>query len=152
MKLMKEVIRINERQPGQVLRMIDGAFPDLKNVSIGILGLAFKPGTDDIRESPALPVVQQLSAKGAVIKAFDPVATNNAQKFFKDGNITYCDSVEQTVEGTDVVVLMTRWDEFARLPEILKNIAPQPIVIDGRRMLDKSRVNTYFGIGLGAPQ
>ena len=83
MNLMKEVIRINERQPGQILRMIDGVFPDLKKVRIGILGLAFKPGTDDIRESPALPVVQQLLAKGAVIKAFDPVAAKNAQEVFQ---------------------------------------------------------------------
>jgi UDPglucose 6-dehydrogenase/GDP-mannose 6-dehydrogenase len=152
MNLMKEVIRINERQPDQILRMIDSVFPDLKNVRIGILGLAFKPGTDDIRESPALPVVQQLSVKGAAIKAFDPVAANNAQKFFNDGNIKFCDSVRQTVEGTDVVVLMTRWDEFARLPEILKKVVPQPIVIDGRRMLEKSLIDTYLGIGLGSLQ
>ena len=152
MNLMKEVIRINERQPGQILRMIDGVFPDLKKVRIGILGLAFKPGTDDIRESPALPVMQQLLVKGALIKAFDPVAAKNAQKFLNDESIEYCDSVKQAVEGTDAVVLMTRWDEFAELPEILKKILPPPIVIDGRRMLDKSRISTYLGIGLGSLQ
>ena len=150
MNLMKEVIRINEQQPDQILHLIAGVFPDPRNVRVGILGLAFKPGTDDIRESPALPVVRRLLAKGAAIKAFDPVAAENARRFFNDERIEYCDSVQQTVAGTDVVVLMTRWDEFAGLPDILKDIAPQPVVIDGRRMLDKSRVNAYFGIGLGA--
>jgi UDPglucose 6-dehydrogenase/GDP-mannose 6-dehydrogenase len=152
MNLMKEVIRINERQPGQILQMIDSVFQDLNNVKIGILGLAFKPGTDDIRESPALPVVQQLLAKGAVIKAFDPVAANNARKFFNDERIEYFDSLQKTVEGTDAVVLMTRWDEFIQLPEILKEIVPKPIVIDGRRMLEKSRIESYLGIGLGTLQ
>ena len=150
MNLMKEVIRINERQPGQILQMIDSVFQDLNDVKIGILGLAFKPGTDDIRESPALAVVQQLLAKGAVIKAFDPVAANNAKKFFNDERIEYFDSLQKTVEGTDAVVLMTRWDEFTKLPEVLKEIVPQPIVIDGRRMLEKSRMETYLGIGLGS--
>jgi len=152
MNLMKEVIRINEQQPGQILRMIDAVFPDLRNIRIGILGLAFKPGTDDIRESPALSVVLQLLAKGAAIKTFDPVATENAQKFFSDERIMYCNSMQQAVEGTDAVVLMTRWEEFAKLPELLKEIVPQPIVIDGRRMLEKSRIKTYLGIGLGSPQ
>jgi UDPglucose 6-dehydrogenase len=150
MKLMKEVIRINERQPGQILQMIDSVFQDLNNVKIGILGLAFKPGTDDIRESPALPVVQQLLVKGAVIKAFDPVAANNARKFFNDERIEYFDSLQKTVEGTDAVVLMTRWDEFAELPKILNDIEQKPVVIDGRRMLEKSRIESYLGIGLGS--
>jgi UDPglucose 6-dehydrogenase/GDP-mannose 6-dehydrogenase len=152
MNLMKEVIRINERQPDQILHMIDELLPDLNQVRIGILGLAFKPGTDDIRESPALPVVQKLLAKGAAIKAFDPVAAANAQRFFNDDRIEFCDSMAQAVDGSAVVVLMTRWGEFARLPELLEEVTPQPIVIDGRRMLDKSRIQSYLGIGLGSRQ
>ena len=66
------------------------------------------------------------------------------KKFFNDERIEYCDSLQQTVEGTDAVVLMTRWDEFAKLPEVLKEIVPQPIVIDGRRMLEKSRIEYLF--------
>ena len=152
MNLMKEVIRINEQQPDQILRMIGDLFSDLSQARIGILGLAFKPGTDDIRESPALPVMQKLMDKGAAIKAFDPVAAINAKRFFNDDRIAYCDSMEQAVDGTDVVVLMTRWDEFAKLPELLEKVTPQPIVIDGRRMLDKSRIDNYLGIGLGKLQ
>jgi UDPglucose 6-dehydrogenase/GDP-mannose 6-dehydrogenase len=148
MQLLDAVIRVNERQPQQVLSLLKKRFPSLKGVRIAVLGLAFKPGTDDIRESPAIPIVKELLAQQVGIKAYDPVAKHEAQKLFGNHQIVYCDDLAQTLENVQVVLLLTRWEEFKRIPELLARLEPQPLVIDGRRMLDKRSIARYEGIGL----
>ncbi len=152
MQVLDAVVEVNARQPEHVLRLLDKHFPSLKGVRAAVLGLAFKPGTDDMREAPAIPVVQALQAQDAHVKAYDPVARHEAEKLFEARNIEYCDSLAQAVEEVDAVVLMTRWDEFQALPGLLSNGAAnsgqQPLVVDGRRMLDKHSVARYEGIGL----
>ena len=148
MKLLNAVVEINQKQPYEIVSLIKKHFSDLRKIRIAVLGLAFKPGTDDMRESPAIPVVRILSEMGAVIKAYDPVALEAAKKILGKHNITYCKSLRQTLDDVDVVVLITRWEEFMQLPELFANLKPQPLLIDGRRVLDKNRFSRYDGIGL----
>jgi UDPglucose 6-dehydrogenase len=148
MWLLDAVIRVNKQQPQQVVSLLKSRFPSLQGVRIAVLGLAFKPGTDDMRESPAIPIVKELLAQDAGIKAYDPVANHEARKLFGNRQIVYCDDLAQTVEDVQAVVLLTRWEEFERIPELLATLNPQAVVIDGRRMLDKHSVTRYEGIGL----
>jgi UDPglucose 6-dehydrogenase/GDP-mannose 6-dehydrogenase len=148
MQLLEAVIRINEDQPNKVLSILESYFPRLQGIRVAILGLAFKPGTDDMRESPAIPLIKELSARKALVKAYDPVANNNAQKLFNNRNIFFCDNLVETVQNVDAILLITRWEEFKTIPNLLRDLDPQPIVIDGRRMLDKRSVARYEGIGL----
>lgn len=150
MGLIQEVIRINEDQPTRVVELLERHYPDLGGVPVAVLGLAFKPETDDIRESPSIPVVKDLLKKKAVVKAFDPVATENARIVIGTEGIEYCKSLSQAVQGVAAVVVMTRWEAFNQLPELIRSSNPDVLVIDGRRMLDKSEVTHYAGIGLGA--
>jgi UDPglucose 6-dehydrogenase/GDP-mannose 6-dehydrogenase len=148
LSLLDAVIQVNKQQPQQVLSLLNRRFPSLQGMRIAILGLAFKPGTDDMRESPAIPIVRELLAQKVGIKAYDPVANHEARKLFGNHQIVYCDDLAQTLEDVQAVLLLTRWDEFERIPELLARLNPQPVVIDGRRMLDKHSVTRYEGIGL----
>jgi len=148
MSLLKAVIEINEEQPQQVLMRLKKHFDSLQGINIGVLGLAFRPGTDDMRESPAIPIVRELLSQGAVVKAYDPIAGRNANRVFGNGRFHVCDDLEKAITNVEAVVLVTSWDEFKSLPECLAHIDPQPLVIDGRRNLDKNSVARYEGIGL----
>ena len=110
--------------------------------------MAFKPGTDDIRESPALPVLEMLIREGARVTVFDPIATAALQSAYKDQPIAYASELDEAVRSADVIVLMTRWSEFNELPRLVANRQPQPLVVDGRRMLDRASIGRYEGIGL----
>jgi UDPglucose 6-dehydrogenase/GDP-mannose 6-dehydrogenase len=148
MPLLEAVITVNTQQPKQVLGLLEKHFPNLKARRIAILGLAFKPETDDMRESPAIPIVQHLLRQGASVKAYDPIAAHEARKIFGNGQIDYSETLPAAIEGAEAIVLLTRWQEFHALPHHLKNLSPQPLVIDGRRMLDKTQIARYEGIGL----
>lgn len=148
MQLLESVVRVNEQQPQQVLKLLKKKFPSFKGIRIAILGLAFKPGTDDMRESPAIPIVTDLLAGEAEIKAYDPVARYEAQKLFHSNNIAYCDTLPQAIDDVHAVVLLTRWEEFSEIPKLMAELDPQPLFVDGRRMLDKKSVTEYLGIGL----
>jgi UDPglucose 6-dehydrogenase/GDP-mannose 6-dehydrogenase len=148
MSLLQSVIRVNEEQPRQVIEILNRQFSTLKGLRLAILGLAFKPGTDDMRESPAIPIVKELLAAGARIRAFDPVAKTEAEKIFGAQQINYCEQLGDALDGADAVVLLTRWEEFAKLPDLLSGREPQPLVVDGRRMIDKKRLQRYTGIGI----
>jgi len=147
-RLLEAVMQINEQQPRQVLYLLKKHFPSLKGIRTAVLGLAFKPGTDDVRESPALPIIRDLLAGGAEIKAYDPIARYNAHKLFSDDRIVFCDDLVEAIEGMQAILLLTRWEEFKSIPQLLAPLDPQPLVVDGRRMLDKHSVARYEGIGL----
>ncbi len=148
MSILNSVIEVNKKQPEMVLDLLHTHIPKLAGKRIAILGLAFKPGTDDMRESPAIPVVKSILEGGATIRAYDPAAKNEAIKIFGNRTITYCDNLDDTVREADVIILMTRWDEFQRLPDITKRLNPDALLIDGRRMLNKNDFKRYEGIGL----
>jgi UDPglucose 6-dehydrogenase/GDP-mannose 6-dehydrogenase len=148
LQLLEAVIRINEQQPREILSLLYKHFPSLNGVRLAVLGLAFKPGTDDMRESPAIPVVNMLLAQGAKIKAYDPAAKHEAQKLFGDNTVVYCEDLVETVRDVQAIVLLTAWPEFNKISELLHDCNPTPLVVDGRRMLDKRCVSRYEGIGL----
>lgn len=150
MELLDAVIRINEEQPGKVTSLLRRHFTSLEGVNVAVLGLAFKPGTDDLRESPSIPVIRELLSDGARVRAYDPVARHEAEKTFGNANITYSDSLADALRDAQAVLLMTRWEEFSGLPGMLAGLDPQPVFIDGRRMIEKTSVERYEGIGLGA--
>jgi len=149
MQLLRSVIAINEAQPDKMLEMLKRHYPDLAGRRIAVLGMAFKPGTDDVRESPALPVAAKLVAEKAIVTAYDPVARHEAEAVL-GAAVDFCDDLDATIADVEAILIMTRWPEFETLPDILKNVSPSPLVIDGRRMLAKTALPRYEGIGLGA--
>ena len=148
MKLIDAVIQINEKQPAQNLALLKKLFPSLEGRQISVLGLAFKPGTDDMRESPAIPIVKDLLLLGAQIKAHDPVAKDEAQKIFGNRNIAYCNDLMEAIKDAEAIVVLTRWEQYKDITDLLSQLNQSPVVIDGRRMLDKSILRRYEGIGL----
>ncbi|MFZ9937933.1 MAG: UDP-glucose dehydrogenase family protein [Luteolibacter sp.] len=149
MELLDSVIRVNLAQPRLMLDLLDRHFTDLKNLPVTVLGVAFKPGTDDIRESPALPVIQALLENGAKVTAFDPIARVEAEKHFGREALHFANSLEDAVRGARAILLMTRWPEFNRLPDLLSHTTGNTVLIDGRRVIQKSAVRRYEGIGIG---
>jgi len=148
MPLLDTVIKINRDQYKRVIDILAKHLGSLRNKKIAVLGLAFKPDTDDMRESPAIPIINTLKSLGAEIKAFDPVAGREAAKIFDEGVVTLCDSIEEAVTDVDAVVLVTRWDQFEKLPELLAKTNPKVLFVDGRRMFDKTKFARYDGIGM----
>jgi len=148
MGLLKEVIRINEDQPRKMIELLKARVADLRDVSVAVLGLAFKPETDDLRESPAIPLVDLLLKEGARVLAYDPVAMPAARKAFPDRQVTYCESLEEAVMRASALVLVTSWKEFEGLPELMSRLGRHPVLVDSRRQLDKHRVKNYLGVGL----
>jgi UDPglucose 6-dehydrogenase/GDP-mannose 6-dehydrogenase len=148
MSLLQSVIEVNEQQPLHVVDIVKKHFPNMKGLRLAVLGLAFKPGTDDLRESPAIPIVKELIASGAVVQAFDPVAQTEARKIFGDHQIVYSENISEALNRAEAVIVLTRWDEFAGLSGLLAGREPQPLLVDGRRMMDKRQFARYTGIGL----
>ena len=149
MRLLDAVVEVNIAQPGAMMTLLAGHFDLLEGVRVTVLGLAFKPGTDDIRESPAIPIIMELLARKAQVTAFDPVARKEAEKHFGDGALDYADTLHEALENAQAVLLLTRWPQFDRLPEMLAKHSKQPVLIDGRRVVNKNSVERYEGIGLG---
>jgi UDPglucose 6-dehydrogenase/GDP-mannose 6-dehydrogenase len=147
MPLLRAVITVNEAQPAQILRTLDKHFESLAGRRIAVLGLAFKPDTTDVRESPAFPIIRLLLDREASVKAYDPVAVLEARKILGNA-VTYADTLEDSLEDVDAVVLLTRWKEFEAVPGMLGALQPLPLLLDGRRQLDKRAVARYAGIGL----
>ena len=148
MRLLREVVQVNEHQPQRVIDLIRRHYPSLRGVSVSVLGVAFKPGTDDIRESPALRVLEILLKEEANVMVFDPIAAGLLQAAYRGLPIRYADKLSEAVNHADVVVLMTRWDQFQEVPKLLSRRTVQPLVVDGRRMLDRESVQRYEGVGL----
>ncbi|MGE0704971.1 MAG: UDP-glucose/GDP-mannose dehydrogenase family protein [Vicinamibacterales bacterium] len=147
-RLLDAVLEINERQPLEVISLLKRRLPDLEGVRVAILGLAFKAQTDDVRESPALRVIQALTSEGARVVAFDPVAMPAARLVLGAG-IEYARSLADAVRDADAVVLLTSWPEFRDLEPIILSQEKAPILVDGRRFYDASLTPCYEGIGLG---
>lgn len=144
MPLLQSVIDVNERQPNEMFRLLAKHFASLAGVQVAVLGLSFRPDTSDTRESPAIPIVHGLRERGAIVSLYDPVA--DGSRIFDDVRI--CDSLVSAVAEAEAVLVVTRWAEFEHLPAVLAATGHNPVVVDGRRMLDKSAFDRYEGIGL----
>jgi UDPglucose 6-dehydrogenase len=137
LKLLKSTVEINEIQPLRLIQVLKKHIPILKGKKVGVLGLAFKPGTDDVRESKAIPIIRELIKEGAKIKAYDPKAMGNFKNIFPQ--IDYCTSAENVL-SCDVVLILTKWEEF-------KNLDYQgKVVIDGRKLEEAETAKIYEGV------
>jgi len=151
MPVLDAVMQTNASQPQQMLKLLKKRDVNPKNAKIAVLGLAFKPGTDDVRESPALPLIKSLVDAGAKVTGYDPVAAHEAKKVLVDVQLDYALSTQAAIDGADVIMIVTSWPEFAEVPALISALEHQPLVIDGRRMLAADSVAHYEGIGLGQP-
>lgn len=134
--LFQAVLSVNDAQPAVVARMTRDLVGLLAKKRLAVLGLAFKPGTDDVRESAAIGLVERLLGEGARVTVYDPKATANARRILGD-RVMYAQSARECIEDADCCIVATGWPEFARiLPEEFKKLMRQPAVVDGRRVLD----------------
>ena len=143
---------VNFEQRVRIVEKLRGVLKTLNGKTIGILGLSFKPNTDDVREAPSLDIIRQLISEGADVRVHDPIAIPNAQNALKDLQINYIDDVYQLPINTDAIVLVTEWDLYHKLD--LRKLAKQmisPILIDGRNVFSPPEaVNAgfhYIGVG-----
>ena len=133
-KLLDEVHRINQEQRARFLRKVRMALWTLRGKRLSVLGLAFKDGTDDVRESPSLQIVQSLIREGCEITVFDPAAMNNAKLILGD-SVSYAPDAYTAVDGADALLILTEWKEFAALDlRRIRELLKYPIVLDGRNL------------------
>jgi UDPglucose 6-dehydrogenase len=150
--LLRAVERTNERQKRLLIEKAKKHFSqDLSGKTFGVWGLAFKPKTDDMREAPALVLIEALLGKGAKVIAHDPVAQSVARRHFQD-RITYAETPYDALKGADALFLVTEWNDFRNADfERMKALMKTPVVFDGRNVLDPSRMRslgfTYYGVG-----
>ena len=150
--LLNSVEDVNKVQPNKSVELARRLVGNLQGKRVAILGLAFKPNIDDMREAVSIKIINQLLEEGANIVAYDPAATNNAKKIFKD-RIEYATSAIECISGADCSIIVTEWGQFKKLkPEDFSQNMRQPILVDGRRIYnpkDFSQKLKFAAIGLG---
>jgi UDPglucose 6-dehydrogenase len=147
-QLLNAVIEVNELQKRRVIGKLEKHLGKLRGKTVALLGLAFKPNTDDLREAPSLVLASRLLAEGAEVRAWDPVA--DASHLLQ--GVTFCGGVLETVAGADAAVIVTEWDELRTLAsDEVRDAMRRPVIIDGRNLLDPEVARavgfTYEGIG-----
>ena len=152
-ELLKAVKKINIEQITFLLSKIKDALWIIKNKTVAVFGLSFKPNTDDIRNAPSLEIIRALQAEGARVKAYDPSAMPKAKEALKD--VIFCKNPYQACAGSDCLVLITEWDEFKMLDfSKIKKLLKRPLIFDGRNLYEPRQLEelgfTYIGIGRGS--
>ena len=150
-QLLNAVIEVNELQKRRVVGKLEKHLGKLRGKTVALLGLAFKPNTDDLREAPSLVLASRLLAEGANVRAWDPVA--DARHLLQ--GVTFCDTVLDAVTGADAAVIVTEWDELRALAaDEVREAMRRPVLVDGRNLLDPEAARavgfTYEGIGRAA--
>ena len=145
--LLKSVISVNSARPEVLFRLIDDGLGGVEGRRVLILGLAFKPDTDDVRESPALPLIELLLKGGAEVLAHDPVVKAASLPVAVREGVELVDKLDVAVSMVDAVVLVTRWSEYQRLPDLVEGLESPPLFVDGRRALAPTSLPRYAGIG-----
>ncbi|OGS44078.1 MAG: UDP-glucose 6-dehydrogenase [Elusimicrobia bacterium RIFOXYD2_FULL_34_15] len=137
--LLKNVKEINENQKKNFIKKIEDTLWVMKGKTIGILGLAFKPNTDDMRFAPSIDIINKLQAEGAKIKAYDPKAVEKAKEILK--NIIYCKNPYEVAKNSDCLVILTEWDEIRKIDlRKIKKLLKHPIIIDGRNIFEPTEM------------
>ena len=150
-KFFEQVLVTNEQQKVVILEKLKRAYPSLSGKTFAILGLSFKPKTDDMREAPSITLINSILSQGAKVKAYDPKAIERAKEIFQE-KITYCNSIEEAVKDTDGIIIVTEWDEFRDIDfKNLGKIVKEKKVFDGRNIYDPKQIREagfeYYGIG-----
>ncbi len=154
-EIVETVISVNDRVKERTAqKVLDALGGDAEGSTVAVLGLSFKPETDDMRESPAIPAVCRLVEAGATIRAFDPAAMDNAREVMPE-NVQYCDNAYHAAEGADALVILTEWNQFRSLDlDRLKKLLARPLVVDLRNVYDPSKMAEkgfeYHGVGRAA--
>jgi len=143
-ELLKEVLELNERQPLRMIELAERVAGDIAGKRVAVLGLAFKPDTDDIRESRAIPLVKALLEKGARVVGYDPKAMDNFRQLFPD--IEYAESAGKALEMADMCMIQADWDEFKDLDYDSFGLE---VVVDGRKTVEREMRTPYVRIGAG---
>lgn len=154
-QLLQAVMDINRDAKRAFVKKVEELVGDVSGKTIGVLGLAFKPNTDDMREAASVDVIQELQARGAHIRAYDPVAMEVAESMMPD--VLYCATAYDVAKHADALLLVTEWNEFKQLDfDKLKRLMKQPILLDGRNVYEPQvmaeRGFTYRGVGRGVPR
>ncbi|HLC41547.1 MAG TPA: UDP binding domain-containing protein, partial [Methylomirabilota bacterium] len=150
-KLLRAVVTINRERSQRFVQIIQNALSPLSDKVIAVLGLAFKPNTDDMRDAKSLEVISDLVKAGATVRAYDPVAVANAKPLLPPG-IVYTHSAYEAAEGADGLAIVTEWNEFRFLNmERVKQAMRRPIIFDGRNIYEPERIRrlgfAYHSIG-----
>ncbi len=148
--ILKAVQAVNAEQRLRFVKKIEETLWVVGDKTIGVLGLAFKPDTDDLRNAPSIDIIRALQKEGASVRAYDPVAMPNAGRMLED--VTFCRDAYEAADGADALVIVTEWDEFKQLDlERVRGLLAQPIVIDGRNLFEPARMEAlgfiYKSIG-----
>jgi UDPglucose 6-dehydrogenase len=151
MKLLRSVIDINAAQPQRMIELLRRHYREIAGLDVTVLGVAFKPGTDDIRESPGIEIVQTLTQLGAKVTVHDPIARHAASRILPVG-VLYEDSLAEAIRNSSAVLLTTSWPEYKLLPSLIAEHDSPPLVIDGRRFLTQTDFKRYEAIGLASPR
>ena len=152
MPIVTAAREVNRRQRGMVIDKLLGELKILKGRTIGLLGLAFKPLTDDLREAPAIEIAEKLLARGCKVKVHDPVAMQRFTKEYPSLAVTLCADAGEVIADSDAVVLVTEWSEYRELAwESLAATMRSPILLDGRNVLDRARMRKAGFRYLGLP-
>ncbi len=149
-EILNSVIKVNDRQKLKPVEKLKDALEDPDGSTVGILGLAFKPGTDDMREAPSIDIIKAVQGLGGRVKAYDPAAMPNAEKVLED--VRFCSNPYEALEGADAALLLTEWEEFRRLDlNKVKGLMRRPVFIDGRNVFDAGRMTglgfRYYCVG-----
>jgi len=150
-KLLRSIVEINRERAAHLVETVAKALGPLDDKTVAVLGLAFKPNTDDMREAKSVEVVQLLHAAGAKIRAYDPAAMDNAKRLLPAG-VTFSDSPYEAAEGAHAAVLVTEWNEFKYLNlERLRGLLKRPVIFDGRNLWEPERMRRlgfeYYSVG-----
>jgi UDPglucose 6-dehydrogenase len=152
-QMLRAVMEINYDQRKRFVTKLRHILGGFRGKTVGVLGLSFKPNTDDMRDAPSVEIINLLLYEGAEVKAYDPVAIENAQRVLGD-SITYCQDPYEVAEGADALMLVAEWNEFKQLDmERIKGLMRQPVLMDGRNIYDPQRMRelgfTHRGMGCG---
>jgi UDPglucose 6-dehydrogenase len=152
-RIVRTTVQVNDDRKAQMVERVSGALGgDLQGKHVGVLGLAFKPNTDDMREAPSIPIVKTLVERGASVSAFDPVARQQAEQIFT--GIDFAHDAYAAAEGADALVIVTEWDEFRALDlERIAGLLKGKILVDLRNVYDREEAEEagliYYGVGRG---
>jgi UDPglucose 6-dehydrogenase len=151
-RILNSVMDVNYNRRGDAVRRLGEMVGGLEGKTIGLLGLAFKPNTDDMREAPSIDIVEALQQAGAKIRAYDPVAMEVARGLLP--GIQFCEDSYELARGCDALMVITEWNEFKQLDlEQIRGLLKQPVIFDGRNIYDPAQMKdlgySYRGIGRG---
>ncbi len=156
-RILEAVEQVNDRQKKEVFEKLLERIPKLEDKTIAVLGLAFKPKTDDMRDAPSIKIIKKLQAEGAKVRVFDPVAMKNAVHYLANTNLTYAKNAYEATENADALLLLTEWDAFRNIDrQRIKSTMVGNLLIDGRNIFDPVEMKSigfdYISIGRDTSQ